>query len=478
MSLSTFDGPDLSDGRDEMNLADFPLAALTRTQKTEGNRKLDRLEFSASRFDPISRRRVQQKVTLTSTSREGLPTPADEHVILALLYLAKHGDNFAVDTVYFYPAQLFKIMGWEPNGRSYTRLREVLRRLKALTIRYENAWWDAEGRAYEEEIATGILSAYKIGRQTAGSRKAEPCSWITWGPQFFESLQKGNLKRLDLEVFFALKTPTAQRMYRFLDKRFYRTAELSFDLVEFACGHVGLTDPGNVALIKRRLQPGLDELEKIGFLQPCKERFLKVRQGEWRIVLRSMKAQVETKKEVTPLAETQRRPVVGESAAEPASPAEELACYFRERWGPGPAPGNKDREQAAQLLDAYGADEARTLIDLLVEITRKAWPECRSLSGALSRYLPETLSHRQAQLQREAVRQAQQQRQLQERQQLQRHDQGARALQAQWEALPAKERQAIEARVRQRAGLAPAMFIHRLCLDEMVRNRTKSDTEI
>ena len=29
----------LADGRDEMNLADFPLSALTRTQKAEGDRK-------------------------------------------------------------------------------------------------------------------------------------------------------------------------------------------------------------------------------------------------------------------------------------------------------------------------------------------------------------------------------------------------------------------------------------------------------
>src|SRR5262245_32959770 len=258
----------LADGRDEMNLADFPLSALTRTQKVAGDRKVDRLEFLSTRFDPASRQRVKQKVTLTSTASDGLPTPADEHVVLALLHVAKHKDDFADAIVSFYPAQLFKIMGWELNGRSYTRLRDVLRRLKALTIRYENAWWDAEGRAYEEEMATGIVSAYRIGRQTAGPRKAEPCSWVTWGPQFHESLRKGNLKRLDLEVFFRLSTPTAQRMYRFLDKRFYRNPELSFDLAEFACGHVGLTDPGNVALVKRRLLPGLAELETIGFLAP------------------------------------------------------------------------------------------------------------------------------------------------------------------------------------------------------------------
>src|SRR3984957_19834012 len=124
------------EGRDEMNLADFPISALQRTQKSdEDGRKLDRLEFQASRYDPTIRQRVQQKVTLTSTARDGLPTPADEHVILALLYLAKHADNFTEPTVHFAPSQLFDIMGWAPNGRSYTRLRDVLRRLKSLTIR-------------------------------------------------------------------------------------------------------------------------------------------------------------------------------------------------------------------------------------------------------------------------------------------------------------------------------------------------------
>ena len=48
---------------------------------------------------------------------------------------------------HFTPRQLFDIMGWAPNSRSYDRLREVLRRLKALVIRYENSWWDITGRA-------------------------------------------------------------------------------------------------------------------------------------------------------------------------------------------------------------------------------------------------------------------------------------------------------------------------------------------
>src|SRR3954451_8271059 len=160
------------DGRDEMNLADFPISALQRAQKSDGaGGKLDRMEFAATRYDPASRQRVRQRVTLTSTASDGLPTPADEHVILALLYVAKHDSDFADATVRFAPGQMFDIMGWAPNGRSYTRLRDVLRRLKSLTIRYENAWWDAVGRGYEEEVATGIISGYRIARQVSGPRK-------------------------------------------------------------------------------------------------------------------------------------------------------------------------------------------------------------------------------------------------------------------------------------------------------------------
>src|SRR5262245_43518148 len=112
--------PTYHDGRDEMNLADFPISALQRQQpRNEHGQPLDRLVFESSRYDPATKHRVNQRVTLTSSAADGLPTPADEHVVLALLYAAKHGTNFAEATVRFAPGQLFDIMGWAPNGRSY-----------------------------------------------------------------------------------------------------------------------------------------------------------------------------------------------------------------------------------------------------------------------------------------------------------------------------------------------------------------------
>src|SRR5262249_59693845 len=134
------------DGRDELNLADFPISVLQRQQPlSDDGEKRDTAVYEASRYDRDSRQRVRQRVVLETSARHGLPTPADENVVLALLHVAKHSHNFTDPVVPFTPRQLFKIMGWAPNSRSYDRLRAVLRRLKALVIRYENSWWDIAG---------------------------------------------------------------------------------------------------------------------------------------------------------------------------------------------------------------------------------------------------------------------------------------------------------------------------------------------
>lgn len=482
------------EGRDEMNLADFPIAALQRAQKGDGNGgKVDQITFRATRYDPALRQRVWQKVTITSTARDGLPTPADEHVILALLHAAKHGNDFTDATVSFAPSQLFRLMGWSPNGRSYARLRAVLRRLKALTIRYENAWWDAAGRGYQEEVATGIISAYRLARQTSGPRtpQTELSSSVTWTQQFHQSLQSGNVKRLDLRTFFSLSTPTAQRAYRFLDKRFYNTDTLSMDLIEFACGHVGLAEADNVAILKRRLAPALQELEAIGFIEKAdaKQRYQKLKVGQWRINFRRVNANQSSRSACPPEEgeqpqestnakrqaagfRTENRAASagdavgarGHAAGEPARMT--LAREFYRLWDAtsSVAPGPRDLEQAALLLEGRDADEAKAVVGCLVRVTRQQWPECRSLSGAVQKYLGDALNLLQTERRREADRQ-QARRQSHE----QRQEQSAyEPLQARWEALSEEQRQQIEQRVRQRlGGAAPAAFVRRLCLQEL-----------
>jgi hypothetical protein len=458
------------DGRDEMNLADFPISALQRQQPSDAHgRKIDRLEFEASRYDAPSRQRITQRVTLTTSAEDGLPTPADEHVILALLYVAKHGDNFATAVVKFAPSQLFEIMGWAPNGRSYDRLRTVLRRLKSLTIRYENAWWDAGGRAYEEEVATGIVGAYKIARQTSGPKTASTplVSWVSWTQQFHDSLKKGNLKRLDLDVFFRLSTPTAQRIYRFLDKRFYTSPTVAMDLVEFACGHIGLTETKNVAILKRRLAPALAELETLRFIAPVAptERYLKVKPGVWRIQFRPGDKNDEP---------AEAKAVAAVEAPAPISAAELAAEYYRLWDSSSPAaPGVRDVEVASEMLRLHGPDEAAAVLACLAQVTRNEWPECRSLSGAAQKYLGDALKVRRGQTRRESARQSAEAIRQREQEEAQRRQAEERRLQERWASLPAGEQEAIRRKVVDALDAsAPEAFVRRLCLEEVGRRAT------
>jgi hypothetical protein len=475
----------LYDGRDELNLADFPISVLQRQQPTDDHgAKLDTAVYEATRYDRDARQRVQQRVTLETSSKHGLPTPADENVVLALLYVAKHTHGFADPVVPFAPRQLFRIMGWAPNSRSYDRLRQVLRRLKALVIRYENSWWDIGGRAYEAEVATGIVSEYRLARQVGGRKQpgAAPACWVCWTPRFQQSLSSGNLKKLDLERLFALKLPTSQRLYRFLDKRFYPPHQppvVEMDVYDLACGHVGLTRVANVAELKRRLAPAIAELEETGFIAKADpaERYQKVRPGVWRVRFRAGPDFLARTRPV-PVAAQPVAPVVTITpTADPdASSAErDLARDFYGRWGRSEEvrPGGKDLVQARNLIEQYGADAARDLIPDLVQVVRRRWPDCKSFSGAVEKYLAEALAVREHRLAAQRRRGEDDARREMDRQAAAREARRRKQLEARWAALPEAERAAAEQAIlaerpelRTHPGILRTLCLNRLDADE------------
>jgi hypothetical protein len=460
------------DGRDELNLADFPISVLQRQQPLdEDGEKRDTAVYEASRYDRDARQRVQQRVILETSSRHGLPTPADENVVLALLYVAKHTHNFSDPVVHFAPRQLFRIMGWAPNSRSYDRLRQVLRRLKALVIRYENSWWDIEGRGYEAEVATGVISEYELGRQTSGRKKGgtpPPC-WVCWTPRFQQSLASGNLKKLDLERLFALKLPTSQRLYRFLDKRFYpphQPPAVEMDLIDFACGHIGLSRVGNVAELKRRLNPAVAELEGIGFIARAApaERYLKVKAGVWRVRFQAgpqfltrsrpeAPAGYRTPPEPPPAStadcptEAKAQPRLSANP-QPAEVATALVGDYYRLWG-GEAPhvGERDLEQARALVERHGIDGARGLVPELVRVVKRCWPECKSFSGAASKYGADAARAYEGRRRAGTKAQEARARREQEREEAARQAERRLRLEALWEALPTEARAEVERRV-------------------------------
>jgi hypothetical protein len=363
-------------------------------------------------------------------------------VLLAFLYLGKYDSNFVEPKVPFYLMQVIETLKWHANKQHYVRLRGALRRLKALTIRYENSWWDADGKEYEEEYATGVISSYKIARITRGRKREDeaPKCWIQWHPDFLRSLQAGNLKKLNLDVLFKLRLPTAQRMYRFLDKRFYVSPVFENDLVDFACGNIGLTPTNKPNELKRRLAPAIAELERIGFIKPAPadKRFRKVRAGFWRIRLEKGRAKVAVERN---------------QPQQDGTPAEvRLVQEWHRLWDgvEGYVPVDADLRAAKTVLEKYDGALVMESLPFLADRVRQQWPDARTFVAVRS-YIDEVIREQRQRKEAATARSDANEHALDHARVAQEKQEARKKFMAQWkpiwDQLPPADQEAIRAKV-------------------------------
>lgn len=279
------------DGRDELNLAEFPIT-------TVGSRfdpSIKTLTFEDDAVDRDTGETVHRKLTVTASDRYGLPTATDDEVLLGLLQLSRW-QRFSSPTVAFTPYQLMKILGWHITTANYRRLRESIERWLSVTLHYENAWRDKKSGHWIDAGFHFIdfVEFHKPGERSS-SLAPEGLSVIRWNELVFLNMREGNLKTLDFHFYSQLKSSIAKRMFRFLDKRFYHRKKVIFELTNFACEKIGLARPvklgptgkptTDVAQIKRRLCPAIRELEEKGFIValPAERRFTKAPTGQWQV---------------------------------------------------------------------------------------------------------------------------------------------------------------------------------------------------
>jgi len=273
-------------GRDEMNLAEFPLTTLA-DRAPRGCKTLVFEDGIRGRGE--TQHRVQ-RLTISASDKYGLPTAIDDEVVLGLVQVTKAA-GFSDRRVRFSRYELIHLLGWRDEGRSYRRLEQSLKRWLGVTLYYENAWRDnAQKRWVDAHFhLLDELVLYRRTKPEAGVRTKAghaALSSFTWNEVVFLSFQAGFLKQLDLSFYRGLKLAVAKRMYRFLDKRFHFSNELRFNLPVFACEHIGLSRRYDSAQLKRRLSPAIAELEHAGYLIPLAagERFHRLRRGQWEVV--------------------------------------------------------------------------------------------------------------------------------------------------------------------------------------------------
>jgi hypothetical protein len=272
-----------ADGKDELNLAEFPLCALAH--RLQPDQKT--LRFEDRVWDARRRETITRQLTITGSDAYGLPTALDDEVLLGLIQISKL-NQFADRIVRFTRYQLIQLLGWRNESKSYERLEASLNRWTGVTLYYKNAWWNKQRQCWVDEKFHVLDNTRLFHRENSGSGVEEDgiSSVFIWNEVIFQSFQAGNLKGIDFDFFRELRGAVAKRLYRFLDKRFFHRRHWEFDLGEFAREHAGLSRHYDTANLKRKLRPGIAELEQRGYLKPMAdaERFRKLCSGQWRIV--------------------------------------------------------------------------------------------------------------------------------------------------------------------------------------------------
>jgi hypothetical protein len=305
-----------SEGRDELNFAEFPLGTISEridpTVKT--------LHFEDQIFDKSKNDWIPRKLTITGSDAHGLPTSTDDEVLLGLLQLSKL-QQFKDRRVFFSRYQLIKLLRWPVNGQSYDRIDQALNRWIGVTLYYQNAWRDKESNQWVDE-KFHILERIKIYSLENERSRPKPnpgqgsfefaSSFFVWNDAVYRSFTSGNIKSLDYDFVLDLQSSISRRLYRFLDKRFYKARNLSFELKNLSYEHIGLSRNSPVADLKRKLLGAIDELVDKQFLKPMpkEQRFRKERAGVWHIhfekadfvnVAQPARPQSETKKASVPV---------------------------------------------------------------------------------------------------------------------------------------------------------------------------------
>ncbi|HAB15659.1 MAG TPA: replication initiator protein A [Verrucomicrobiota bacterium] len=276
--------PRQSDGKDEMNLAEFPLSAIADRLDPEQKTMV----FEDRVWDRNRGEMVPRQLLITAADAYGLPTARDDEVILGLVQLSRL-QGFSSRTVTFTRYQLIQLLGWRPEGKSYERIEKSLNRWMGVTLYYQNAWWDRKNECWVDEKFHLLDNVTLVDRERRAAQRAGQTelfqSTFSWNEVVFRSFSAGNLKSLDFDFYKRLDSPVAKRLYRFLDKRFFHRTLWEFHLQELCWAHVGLARSYDTANLKRKLRPAIAELESKGFLTPLTDevRFRRVSCGEWRV---------------------------------------------------------------------------------------------------------------------------------------------------------------------------------------------------
>jgi plasmid replication initiation protein len=246
----------------ESNLEEFPFFQLGR-KRQEGTATYERT--IEGKNASLLRQRFE-----VSASKYSLPGPLDMDVYLAVLELLEiKGGMPESGRLYFSLYELLQILGWQPGGRTYAKLKESLRRIALTGIESENAFYSkGEDRLITDSFRLWSVHFSETTTKGSDSESSSSRHYIRFDEWFIRSFQDHYLKGLDTNFYWELDSPLSRRLYRLVDHKIRDTQnglKWEADLLELQ-RQLPLAKYPYASKVKTVLKPAHKELVEKGFL--------------------------------------------------------------------------------------------------------------------------------------------------------------------------------------------------------------------
>lgn len=247
-------------GKDEMNIAEFPIAKLGRNDKRQS------IEYHGRIVDKAGQM-LEQTWIVSGGAKFGLPTEFAERVLVALISITAEQD-FGHRKVPFTIYRVLQILGLDTGQRNYGAVKRSLKQLVGVTIYSEGAYFDKETkqRITTERAFHLIEDVWLKSWEGRTVEETNSTGYIIWGDRLWRNFKAGYIKHLDIEFYYSLQNALARRLYRFLDKRMHYQDNYQIDIFDLAA-RLGMKRYPFPSKVKRKLQPGIDELLARNWLQ-------------------------------------------------------------------------------------------------------------------------------------------------------------------------------------------------------------------
>ena len=238
---------DEREGKDEMNLVELPFALIS----DRNSKKISTIERRWAVQGKKGRTKNCYEI-ITGSNKQGLPTFQAERVTIAALALTfrKQAKDPKIYTTQY---EMCSLLHWPYTSQYRKLLRNMFSLLKGITVE-TNHFYNAKTGKHEWAVFGIIDNAHFSPEE----------GYFKWNEDFWNALQLGHIKQLDIGIYFSLKRNLSMRLFRYADRHIYNGRGHEIDLKRLCLDKLLMMgDYQGTKHLIRELQPAIDEINGI-----------------------------------------------------------------------------------------------------------------------------------------------------------------------------------------------------------------------